>query len=799
MRGIKTATLAFAAYLFCAPVFAGVTIDGNGWSVITPSSTGFCEGISCTPTGGASGTRIVYAAQSGCDFNGTTCTNDGSFSQPTKTAHFAVSKLRGGSPDWVLFKCGDTWTNDAPDLNAFIPGGNASGVDQQTPMLVSNYDSNAGHNPPIPDPSSCSARPQFNLDHNYANSCFSGSNFVAFLGIKCYAPGRDPNNSTISPTFNTTDKNFNQASALFFHSTGSVLIEDVYMGFFGGGPSFATTFYPPWSSPVLFRRNQIVGNYPVGQENSGLLLSTNNTSDPANYVLYQNVIDNNGWMAAAGVGASGFNHNVYVPSQNINGDPASAGGPVTLDGNILTNDGSAPALRATGIYINNLLMHNPRGLPILQPQNFSGQISNNVILDGVTTAAAPGATGIEIQSRYINEAMNAGHSIVAGNIIANGPGDPNAQGIFFDSAGGAHSGPTGNSVTGNYIYNWGYNTPSNALEYDTGGVCGGTITAGGTGYTDLSTPILSAAASTDGQNYVVLQVTNATSILPIPGIVYSTSGNLTGAYQASVLDSTHIVLYGSTFSTSFTGTLFYAYYQTSLTGGTGTGFQQDLISVGGAIVANYLYGSDYPYPSPTEHENNPGKGYTVNDVLTSAISGGSGYHYRVDTLCTNTTSPNNLDPTGSNSANWPDPNRTPGAYYATLAGSTANATFTGVISGGVVTVSGISGTLNLGDAITWTGQSKSEYIKGNASTGSSLCSPACTGSGGNGTYAVAGTETVGSIAMKSYATQQLIALMDNQSKGTWNTALTASAVNSFIQAGFGISAAPSWASFTVHQ
>ena len=120
-----------------------------------------------------------------------------------------------------------------------------------------------------------------------------------------------------------------------------------------------------------------------------------------------------------------------------------------------------------------------------------------------------------------------------------------------------------------------------------------------------------------------------------------------------------------------------------------------------------------------------------------------------------------------------DPNRHVGGFYSTIAGATPNATFTGAIVAGVLTVTSISGTLNQYDAITWSGQTTSDFIK---SFG--------TGSGGIGTYNLAGTESVGSIAMKSYTTGQFIAACRLQVKPTWNTNLTATAFNAYMFAGF---------------
>ena len=139
---------------------------------------------------------------------------------------------------------------------------------------------------------------------------------------------------------------------------------------------------------------------------------------------------------------------------------------------------------------------------------------------------------------------------------------------------------------------------------------------------------------------------------------------------------------------------------------------------------------------------------------------------------------NAIDPAGTNGCSFTDPARTAGSYYSTLAGATANQTFTGHITAGVLTVDSGSPTLNIGDAITWASQTKQDYIKS-----------------GTGPYTMTGINTtVSSRAMSSWTAQQLIDLTKGdprtpttgQYKGNWNTNLTACAVNTYIKLGFSV-------------
>ena len=288
VRSSMRLLLAALLSMFCAAAQAGVSLDSNGWTVVTPSGS-YCAGTAnsrpaCTPA--TTDTRIMYVSSN--PSIGHDVTGCGNFERqtpgPCRTIHYALSTaagLRSGSPDWLLLRCGDVFVNDQPDLHWLIPGaGNGYGKSQNEPMVVSSYDPGATQSPPLPDPYSCSARPKILIDHTAANpslGCPGGDGFNAFIGIFCYAPGRDPSNtSTTVPYYNTTDVQTNMGVIYTAASSGSVsagkvpfsvLIEDCYIGY-AGGMSITTGQYPPayYMTNVQLRRNQIVGNYPYPAE-----------------------------------------------------------------------------------------------------------------------------------------------------------------------------------------------------------------------------------------------------------------------------------------------------------------------------------------------------------------------------------------------------------------------------------------------------------------------------------------------------------------------------------------------------
>lgn len=94
--------------------------------------TGFYEAIPVT--GSADPTddsRMIYVSNAGNDTTG-----DGSIGAPYATYTKAYTRVRDGYPDWVLFKCGDTWTDVT-----FAP--KKDGLDENNRIVFTSYGSGA--------------------------------------------------------------------------------------------------------------------------------------------------------------------------------------------------------------------------------------------------------------------------------------------------------------------------------------------------------------------------------------------------------------------------------------------------------------------------------------------------------------------------------------------------------------------------------------------------------------------------------------------------------------------------------
>lgn len=830
----------------------GLSCDVNGWTQFSPTGS-WCEGQvgstpSCNPA--STDTQIIYVAAAGTD--STTC---GTFSSPCGTPNYVVKNiLRNGSPDWMLMKCGDTWTSQG--VGFINKGGRGTGK----PWVLSSYDGGAAHNPPTPDPVTCSARPLMLLDQLFADhvgfSTIGGgpgpSNYVALVGLDFYCYRRDPSNVSFL-LVGEADHQLGGIGTL--NATTDFLFEDNRTRFCNENGISDPTSYSPISN-LFVRRNQFINSYPFSTADAQGLIVGSIANGPSGYVLQGNLWDHDGWNTDGGItwaAPSGFNHSVYLQDYQANGADLNALTTIfNFTGNVVANGPSGEQFRVGGLVNSNSFIQ--EAFSVSGTNEIAGtnpSWSNNVVLASLPTVAS-GVTGFGVAGRSVNGGTISWASspfAILNNFLVNSPGSGSANGIQL--GGNNHSpqgGSTAATLTGNVVYNFGISSPSNAITTVDGGMLTQHVSAAGSSYTDNALSITSAAASggqTAGQNYIEVTVSSTVSTQNIGSqslCYYKITGQTQaeGPFVCSVdsAASKTIIIFGTNFSAAlpaanggatFTGTLYFPWYNVRLSDAGVVGHYHctvapgaEIISIGGSIAYVGIQGSDNGWSG--EVSDDPGANCAANDVLTAApgatcsnnnsndancahgfsyngtTTTGSGLQITLDTVTANTVSAsgctlasNNLvDPTGINTLGcsagvYVDPNRTAGSYFSTLAGSTANCTFTASVSAGTMTVSANNGcALSIGDAITWSGQTKADFIKGNSTTNPTLCSPNCTGTGSNnGTYALAGGQTVGSTTISDWTAQQLLNAMHNQTKSNWKTTLTACALNTYIKAGFG--------------
>jgi len=278
------------------------TLDANGWTVLAPSAD----------------SRMIYVSNStGLD------TNDGlTEATPKATIESGLLLLRNQQPDWLMLKCGDTFST-ATSWRLDRTGGPAA----DRKMVITSYGTGA--------------RPVLKNGKFWYGSSTKGLTHFAIVGLDFYASARDPN----SP-------DFGQGSAAQFAAqflvgdaaaTGSDdwLFENNRFRFYmsnvqiNGSQSLGPTTA---LNGVVFRRNTV-----QNAEEFGLQLYYT-----SNAIVEENVFDTNGWehrtVQSQGVYVTSASHltirnNIFSRGGNmsikISGNKQSSMTDFTVENNVM--------------------------------------------------------------------------------------------------------------------------------------------------------------------------------------------------------------------------------------------------------------------------------------------------------------------------------------------------------------------------------------------------------------------------------------------------------------------------------
>ena len=353
-----------------------------------------------------------------------------------QTIAHGISLLRpGASADWLLLNEGDTFRGQ--DFSSLCA---RHGTSATTPLLISAYGSGAR---PLVEPTLNATG--WAIGSYGGGGCGAGGNNIAIVGIEFYAYMRDPSNAsyTILPDINGTQ---------FLNPITWMLIEDCKFSFFSIDIDVDGSLNASNDSNVSIRRNVIVDAYATDEHSQGLFVNSVN-----NLLIQENLFDHNGWNATVtGAGPTIFNHNMYLTAQN---------GPVTVIGNISSNESSGSQFRSGGTFTNNTFIHDPYGHNIGQPYaGVQTLVNNNVHIEQMDNTVNGGSVvsvdTINTFSSYDGQAFNLGTATFSGNIIVhNGTPNTNGGGINIDS------GQVGSVVENNIACNWKQNSaaPSGVL------------------------------------------------------------------------------------------------------------------------------------------------------------------------------------------------------------------------------------------------------------------------------------------------------------------------------------------------
>jgi hypothetical protein len=390
-------------------VALNVTPGGSseGWTVFTANSQ----------------TRKVYVSSSG----GQDSNNGLSESSPKRTIAAGKELLRNGSPDWLLLKCGDTWTES-------IGKWGLSGRSATEPILIGSYGTGA--------------RPflRTGISPGIITDWHTNPNYVAIVGLHMLPHLYDGSNANVK-------------GIEWLRHTDSLLIENCFIERYttniviqGTNESVPTSGTRHKS--VRIRRNILVDSFNCNNSGSGGA----NTSQAIyaygvdGLLIEENVMDHNGWIdGIPGSIPTWVRHNGYIANGNTG---------VVLRGNIIASSDGV-MMRSGGLVEENLYLQNYNailyGLGIEpEPAGVTGTIRRNVVLDGRDYGDGngnplPGGLCIDIG--------NVVNSTVEGNIFAHNTTGTGPRPIQIHDAHGAGSWRVIENTTfsNNIIYDWGGN------------------------------------------------------------------------------------------------------------------------------------------------------------------------------------------------------------------------------------------------------------------------------------------------------------------------------------------------------
>jgi len=374
-----------------------VSLGSDGWTDITPSSD----------------SRLIYVSNSGSDSN-----NGLSSASPVKTISKAKSLLRSGSPDWMLLKRGDAWSEN-------LSGWNKSGRNDEEPMVIGAYGSGE--------------RPTLNTGTGIGFKNSGAVSHLSIMGIEFHANSRDTESSSYN---GTTSGNYG------FHTMGNlddILIEDTVFDDYTYNMS--VTAYDGEITDFRLRRSIITDAWSTTGKAQGMYVDEVN-----GLLLEDNVFDHNGWNTdVSGAGATMYSHGVYMSARNDN---------VVIRGNVFADSSSHGLMaRAGGVIEDNLFLRNPINMTFgggasVTAGGVSGRVKGNVILDSRDINGSKRGMGIEIANTKVGADV-----VVSDNIISGDTTQRNMPAITFNTNSDASNvsqavGLNDLTIKDNIVYDW---------------------------------------------------------------------------------------------------------------------------------------------------------------------------------------------------------------------------------------------------------------------------------------------------------------------------------------------------------
>lgn len=421
MKILLLNVIIFSSYLFAQlPVI-------NGWTQFSPSSDSRIIYVSAT---GNDATAQSYAPTDP-EVGSNPFLPTGSI-LPYQTIAAAVTQLRDGYPDWILFKKGDSFVNQNLGSTDYY------GKNRTEPMLFASYGTS-------------NDRPKIMTgNQQFWNATGSSANYLAFVGLEIFPHTRTTSDDPVG--FRIIDAPFT-----------SILIEDCHIHHYFQllafhDPVITST---PTRSNFKLRRSILERAYTLTSAHANAMFLNNIDS----ILFEENLLDHNGWDTIAGANPTSFRHNSYfqVGCRNL-----------LFRENIVSRAGATGGgFRCGGNIFNNTFLSNPKNIQfgtfettIDWPTEYvTGLVNYNVVLDSRVEPMQP---GIGLTSERTK------NSIIRDNIIAHfTPVSDYNYAVYLNETENVH-------FDHNIIYNWGNN--SSGIEYSSGIIVGNSLI--GTTYID---------------------------------------------------------------------------------------------------------------------------------------------------------------------------------------------------------------------------------------------------------------------------------------------------------------------------
>jgi hypothetical protein len=393
--------------------------DSEGWSILTPSSDSRLIYVSSSQ-GNDSTAQVYSTSQVGSDPRSPSISVNA-----FQTYSAAVAQMRDGYPDWILFRCDDTFQN--VQINMLGVGDGRSASER---IVVTYYDDGG----PLGD------RPLLlNSEIRRLGSSDPASHW-AFVGLHIYNDEVDPNSANFNPAIEESSKSSLLNGGL------NLLIEDCVFEFHGMSIQGPTNPDALRAGNIEIRRNIIVDTY----YNDSCADKTKRPSGIymiriTNVLVEENVFDHNGWNEdVSGAGRSTYNHNLYM-SDDMQGDVISRG---NINARASAN---ASQWRSGAIVEKNLYIQNPAGVFIGHNERAAAavRVRFNVVLEGLYMGTCTWASGANYGiSLDVADFLDFGTPVtVEENIIAHNLESP-ANGALSESTAPEFS------YIDNIIYDW---------------------------------------------------------------------------------------------------------------------------------------------------------------------------------------------------------------------------------------------------------------------------------------------------------------------------------------------------------